>query len=113
VPSSADLAALVEALLLRGLRPAGNVTRDSRPGSKSGIYRVEDRALSGCEAGVSVGSTDEAAGYGEIPEEFIAKVMELNGETRDVTIRQIQEWLATEEAAEVLIADIREHPNQD
>jgi hypothetical protein len=56
VPSSADLAALVEALLLRGLRPAGNVTRDSRPGSKSGIYRVEDRALSGCEAGVSVGS---------------------------------------------------------
>jgi hypothetical protein len=39
--------------------------------------------------------------------------MELNGETRDVTIRQIQEWLATEEAAEVLIADIREHPNQD
>src|SRR5271155_2764432 len=56
VPSSADLAALVEALLLRGLRPAGNVTRDGRPGSKSAIYRVEDRALSGCEAGVSVGS---------------------------------------------------------
>ena len=39
-----------------GLRPAGNVTRDGRPGSKSAIYRVEDRALSGCEAGVSVGS---------------------------------------------------------
>jgi hypothetical protein len=41
VPSSADLAALVEALLLRGLRPAGNATRDGRPGSKSAIYRVE------------------------------------------------------------------------
>ncbi len=39
-----------------GLRPAGNVTRDGRPGSKSAIYRVDDRALSGCEAGVSVGS---------------------------------------------------------
>ena len=56
MPSSADLAAHVEALLLRGLRPAGNVTRDGRPGSKSAIYRLEDRALSGCEAGVSVGS---------------------------------------------------------
>ena len=56
MPSSADLAALVEALLLRGLRPAGNVTRDGRPGSKSAIYRVEGRALSGYEAGVSVGS---------------------------------------------------------
>ena len=53
MPSSADLAALVEALLLRGLRPAGNATRDGRPGSKSAIYLVEDRALSGCEAGVS------------------------------------------------------------
>lgn len=58
-------------------------------------------------------ATDEVAGYGEISEEFIAKVMELNGETRDVTIRQIQEWLATEDAAEVLIANIREHLNQD
>ena len=56
VPSSADLAALVEALLLRGLRPARNVTRDGKPGSKSAIYRVGDRALSGCEAAVSVGS---------------------------------------------------------
>ena len=56
MPSSADLAALVEALLLRGLRPAGNVTRGGRAGSKSAIYRVEDHALSGCEAGVTVGS---------------------------------------------------------
>ncbi len=39
-----------------GLRPAGNVTKDDRPGSKSANYRVDDRALSGCEAGVSVGS---------------------------------------------------------
>jgi len=62
VPSSADLAALVEALLLRGLRPAGNVIRDGRPGSKSAIYRVEDRALSGCEAGVSVGSAFRPGG---------------------------------------------------
>ena len=54
MPSSADLAALVEALLLRGLRPAGNATRDGRPGSKPAIYHVEDRALSGCEAGVSL-----------------------------------------------------------
>ncbi len=44
MPSSADLAAPVEALLLRGLRPAGNVTRDGRPGSKSALYRVENHA---------------------------------------------------------------------
>jgi hypothetical protein len=40
VPSSADLAAPVEALLLRGLRPAGNVAGEGRPGSNSSIYRL-------------------------------------------------------------------------
>jgi len=46
----------VEAVLLRELRPPGNLTSGGRPGSKSAIHRVEDRALSDCEAGVCVGS---------------------------------------------------------
>jgi len=47
VPSSADLAAPVEALLLRGLCPAGNVAGEGRPGSNSSIYRLTRARLAG------------------------------------------------------------------
>lgn len=53
-------------------------------------------------------ATDEAWSDVEIPQEFIARVVEEHGVTHAVAVRQIQEWLCTQEAADFFITQIME-----